>query len=397
MSRQDELGDEQGQAERGPGGPLRRRWRAFAERVSWTPPTSTEVAVVVKAGLAAALSWALAVAVTDVPDPVLAPLAALITVRVSVRASVLHALQRSAAVVLGVLLAIVIGDAIGLNTLSVGLLTAASLGVAQLVLRFPRPAATQVPVSILVVMAALASRHGSYAWDRALDTILGAAVGVAVSLAFPASRVADARQTLGRLGGALSEQLGAMSAGLAAPWTAEQTTEWRRTARVARDRLVDEAKEAIGNGREAAHWNLRDRRHVEELGHYEGVLPRLERTAIGVSAISRGLDDHAHRVGGEHRPLPDMASLLAALGDLVQVRLRDVLGDGADGAEAQALEELRCRRAPCVRAAFRQARQALDTDLSQLDGWTQGDWMGYTALLVQVDRIVADLSAPLPP
>ena len=72
---------------------------------------------------------------------------------------------------------------------------------------------------------------------------------------------------------------------------------------VARDRLLEDTKEAVGNGREAAQWNVRDRRHIAELGRYEDVLPRLERTAIGVSAISRGLDDHARLSGGEHRPM----------------------------------------------------------------------------------------------
>jgi Fusaric acid resistance protein-like len=380
--------------DRGLRGRLRRSWRTFAERVTWTPPTSTEIALVAKAGLAAAMSWWLAVAVTDVPNPVLAPLAALITVQVSVRASVRNALQRSAAVVLGVFLAIGVGDTFGLNALTVGLLTGASLGVAQLLLRLPRPAATQVPVSILVVMTALASRQKGYGWQRSLDTILGAAVGVAVSLAFPASRVADARQTLGRLATALGGSLDTMSKGLQATWTTTQTTEWRRTARIARERLVAETKDAVGSGREAAHWNFRDRRNIVELGRYEEVLPRLERTAIGVSSISRGLDDYAHQAGGEHRPMPDMALLFAALGDLIRVLVRDVLGERVEGEETRAFDEVRLRRAPCARAAFRQARRALAND--EDPGQPEGEWMSYTALLVQVDRIVDDLRAPLP-
>ena len=82
---------------------VRAYWRALVERVAWTPPTRAEVAAVGRAGLAAALAWLLAVAVTDLDAPVLAPLAALITVRVSVHASIRSAIERSAAVVLGVL------------------------------------------------------------------------------------------------------------------------------------------------------------------------------------------------------------------------------------------------------------------------------------------------------
>ena len=37
-------------------------------------------------------------------------------------------------------------------------------------------------------------------------------------------------------------------------------------------------------------------------------------------------------------------------------------------------------------------KAATRTDLEQIEG----EWLNYAALLVQVDRIVADLAAPLP-
>jgi hypothetical protein len=377
-------------------GRFRRGWRVFAERVAWTPPTHAEVAAVARAGIAAALAWLLAAAVTDVEAPVLAPLAAIITVRVSVHASIRSAIERSAAVVLGVLVAVAVGNALGLNTLTIGLLTSGSLAVALLLLRLPRPAATQIPVSALVVMAALAAGEESYAWVRAFDTVLGAVVGVAVSLALPASRVNDARETLRRLATVLGEQLDAMSAGLGATWSTTQTAEWRHTARLTRQRLVDETTEAVGNGREAAHWNLRDRSHLAELGRYEDVLPRLERTAIGVWAIARGLEDHALLAGGEHRPMPDMAALLASLGGLVRALVGEVLGEPPKDAVVGAVAEVLHRRTPCAEAAHRQTRAALEDDAGGQPNRPGVEWMSYTALLVQVDRIVEDLRAPLP-
>ena len=39
----------------------------WPDAVSWTPPTSTELGVVAKSGLAAGLAWSIAVLVTDVP------------------------------------------------------------------------------------------------------------------------------------------------------------------------------------------------------------------------------------------------------------------------------------------------------------------------------------------
>jgi Fusaric acid resistance protein-like len=375
---------------------VRRLWQRLADVVSWTRPTSTEIGTVVKSGLAAGLSWSVARAVTGVSDPVLAPLTALVVVQVSVRASVRTAIQRSFAVVLGVLSALALGDALGLNGVTVAVLVAVSLGVAELVLRLPAAAARQVPISVLVVLTAVSANPVSQGWHRALDTVLGAAVGVVVSLVLPASRLVDARQTLDRLGVSVGDVLDTMGAGLQQPWSTDQTEEWRRRARTARDRLVRQAAEAVGNGREAARWNVRDRRHIDTLGRYEDVLPRLERTAIGVSVVSRGLDDHARISGTTHRAMPAMGALLAALASAVRTLVTDVLGASKNADLTRALEEVRLRRQRCALGAYRRAKLALEHNETLEGNEQEGEWLGYAALLVQVDRIVADLSAPLP-
>jgi uncharacterized membrane protein YgaE (UPF0421/DUF939 family) len=364
--------------------------------VAWTPPTSTEIGVVAKSALAAGLSWWMAGVVTGAADPVLASLTAIVVVQVSVRASVRTALQRSAAVVLGVFLAVALGDALGLNGLTVAVLVAVSLGVAELVLRLPSAAARQVPVSALVVLSAVTGSPEVSAWQRAMGTVVGAAIGIVVSLVLPASRLVDARQTLERLGGSLGGVLDSMGSGLQQPWSTEQTEEWRRSARTARDRLVRQAAEAVGNSREAARWNVRDRRHIEVLARYEDAMPRLERTAIGISVISRGLDDHARLTGTTHDAMSAMGGLLIALASAVRSLVRDVLDASADAELACSLAVLHERRAACARGASRRARLALDDDHDLDGGQREGEWLSYAALLVQVDRIVVDLSAPLP-
>ena len=143
------------------GSRVQRLWQRVAHAVSWTPPTSTELGVVAKSGLAAGLAWWVALAITGVSDPVLASLTAIVVVQVSVRASMRTALQRSAAVVLGVLVALAIGDALALNGFTVGALVAVSLGIAQLVLRLPAAAARQLPVTVLVVLTAVASSEAA--------------------------------------------------------------------------------------------------------------------------------------------------------------------------------------------------------------------------------------------
>ena len=157
------------------------------------------------------------------------------------------------------------------------------------------------------MLTAVASSEATRRSGAPRSTLIGAAIGVVISLLLPASRLVDARETLDRLATSLGEVLDTMGNGLQEPWSTDQTEEWRQTARTVRTRLVDQAEEAIGNGREVARWNVRDRRHAVELGRFEDVMPRLERTAIGVSVISRGLDDHAWVSGTSTAPCPRWA------------------------------------------------------------------------------------------
>jgi hypothetical protein len=368
-------------------------WQRIAKAVSWTRPTSTEIATVAKSGFAAGVSWWLASVVTNIPDPVLAPLTALVVVQVSVRASLRTAIERSIAVVLGVLVALAIGDALGLNGLTVGFLVAGSLAVSELVLRLPAASARQVPISVLVVLSTVTPDRVRFGGQRLLDTVIGAAVGVIVSLAFPASRLVDAHQTIERLGDSLATLLDEMGVGLTEPWSVQQTEQWRRRARTTRERLVAQAAEAVGQGRESARWNVRDRRHIDALGRFEDEMPRLGRAAIGVSVISRGLDDQARLAHPAHAAMPAMGALLGALAELIRTFAHELLGTAATTDVTNALDEVRQRRERCTQAATRRARLALDHEDTD-DDRLESEWLGYAALVVQVDRIAADLEPP---
>jgi uncharacterized membrane protein YgaE (UPF0421/DUF939 family) len=374
---------------------VRAWWPTLAGATHWSPPSSTEVGVVIRSALGAGLGWWIADAVTGVSEPVLAAFTAIVVVQVSVRASFVAALQRSVAVVLGVLLALALGDALGLNALTVGALVLVTLGFAELVLRWPPAAARQVPVSALVVLAALGAAPEIAGWRRGLDTVIGAVVGVVVSVVWPPSRLVDAGQALDRLGSELRDVLTVTAAGLREPWSAAETLAWRRQARAVRARVVGQAVEAVGNSREAARWNVRDRRHVDVLRRYEETLPRLERSAIGTSVITRGLDDQARLAGAPQPPMQGMADLLAALAGALEALVAELRGAPIGPGLRQALEDVRARRAVCAAAAARRARAALAAE-DPAAGEVVVDWLVYAALLVQVDRIVDDIAAPLP-
>ena len=335
--------------------------------------------------------------VTGVGNPVLASLSAIVVVQVSVRASVRTAIQRSVAVVLGVLLALAISDALELNSVTVTLLVAVSLGVAELVLRLPPAAARQVPISVLVVLAAVSASNEREGWDRAIDTALGAAVGVAVSLVLPASRLVDARQTLDRLADSVGRRPRVDGVGIAADMVhrADRGLAASSAGRAAVDSSTKQSRPSATEGRPLGGTCEIDVTSKSST-RFEEVLPRLERTAIGVSVISRGLDDHARIAGTTHRAMPAMGALLIALAAAVRATATSVLATSHESEVDASLAEIRTRRQACKLAASRRARLAIEHGDEAGDDLAEGEWLNYAALLVQVDRIVADLSAPLP-
>jgi hypothetical protein len=134
-------------------------------------------------------------------------------------------------VVVGVLTALAIGGALSLNAFTVAILVGVSLALSRLVLRLPAAAARLVPISVLLVLTAVAANPNQLGWRRAGETLIGATVGVLMSLALPASRLVDGRQTVQRLGGGVCEVVQFMAVGLQEPWSTDQTRAWRRVSR----------------------------------------------------------------------------------------------------------------------------------------------------------------------
>jgi hypothetical protein len=94
--------------------------------------------------------------------------------------------------------------------------------------------------------------------------------------------------------------------------------------------------------------------------------------------------------------MPAMGALFVALAGAVRAVVANVLGPVDQEAVGRSIADVHDRRGQCVRAASRRARMVLEQGEDVHDDALEGEWLGYTALLVQVDRIVGDLRAPLP-
>ena len=317
-----------------------------------------------RTALAAALAWAAGAAVPGVSRPYFAPLAAILTVQVTVAASLTRAVQRTLGVVVGVVLAMLAARAVGPTAPGIGLLVLASMTLGGW-LRLGPTGAPQVAVSALLVLVVGSLGGPGYAWQRAVESALGAAAGVAVGAALvPPSGVAAARQALRDLAGALAGCLDDLVSGAPAGPALVAARHLTRRAEVARA--------ALRGAEQSLLYNLWAGRQRAELERLRAACAALERTAIQVRGIARVLADLAAA------PAPPHAEALAAV---LRAVARAVAGFWRE-VEGQQAPEAWTALAAAARAALRGAVAA----------GPPGDWVRTGSLLADADRLVADLA-----
>jgi uncharacterized membrane protein YgaE (UPF0421/DUF939 family) len=142
-------------------------------------------AQVAKIAAAALVAWFLCAAFITDQAPVFAGIAAVMVVQPSIAATMSRAVERSLGVILGVVVASTVSLLLGAGALAV----VVTIVVAVLVpwgLRLSVTSSVQVPISAMLVVAFATSMPG-YEGHRIVETIVGAAVGVAVN-AIPLGR-----------------------------------------------------------------------------------------------------------------------------------------------------------------------------------------------------------------
>ncbi len=133
--------------------------------------------------VAAVASYVAAVLLFSGPPPLLAPLTAMLVVQVTPISLLASGVDRVVSVVAGVFVAVVFADLVPLTWWSLGLLIFVSISLGQ-ALRL-RANLMEVAISAMLVLGVGALATESAAWQRIAETLIGAAVGVAVNLLFP--------------------------------------------------------------------------------------------------------------------------------------------------------------------------------------------------------------------
>lgn len=333
--------------------------------------------------VAATLAYVVSVALTNEGTPVLASLTALLVSQATVHKSLISGARRVLSVVAGVFIAAFVSSIVGLTWWSVGLAVFVALLLGAL-LRLG-DVANEVAVTSLLVLA-VSSRD--FAFDRLWETLIGAAVGLAVNvLLVPPVYVQPAGDALMSLGRAMADLLAKTAEGLRKEWTEESARRWLSAAWKL-DTPLSEARSALVTAEDSLRFNPRQRRARQADDSLRSGLSALEHAAITIRALNTALVDRVRGADEAEMPSADTQMALAdVLADQAAVvrAFAELVGSDVN-APWQAEEQLA--------SALARARRRPDALVEKLavDARTQpGLWRIHGALLANLDRLLYEV------
>lgn len=227
--------------------------------------------------------------IPDGPPPVFAAIAALLVVQPSLNQSYLKAIERSAGVLVGVLVASLVAFALPDPAWGLPTAVVAALAVAWAV-RMTAGTTNQVAISALLVIA-LGASTPDYALDRVIETVIGAALGFIVNLALvPPVAFAPAQKAVEALGEELAASLDRLAEALTRQQTQAQLEELMVTARLLRP-MRTAADTAIDAATESLTFNPRGGRHRARLKGVIGLRDRFDPVVTQTVGMTRAFYD----------------------------------------------------------------------------------------------------------
>lgn len=334
--------------------------------------------------------------------PVLAPLTALLVVQLTLYETLAHGIGRVVSVVLGVLVSIGIAASVGLTWWSVGLVVAASLVVGRLVRLGSH--LLEVPITAMIVLAAVGTAD-RVAVGRVYETLIGAAVGIAVNFVFaPPLYLQPAGDALEELSEAMATFLRGLAADLRAGWSRAAADRWLAAARSLGEE-VGRAERALARAEESATFNPRQSTARVAQPRLRTGMTGLEHAYVSLRSMCRSLLDRTYFVpvdqeatgayGQEARAaLADVLDFAAeALGRVGAVTAPD---DGSVTSDNPGLAEAR-QQVGAELAQLQHRRDQLAGLLSVDPAHDQGAWQQHGALLAAVDRLRVEIDAAVQP
>ncbi|MFD9677581.1 aromatic acid exporter family protein [Streptomyces sp. NPDC059981] len=336
---------------------------------------------------AAVVSYVVALHLSSEPAPLTAPLTALLVVQVTLYSTLTTGVRRVNAVVAGVLIAIGFSALVGLTWWSLGLIILASLVVGRLV-----RAGEFVPeVAISAMLVLGVTQVADTAWDRVLETLIGAAVGLAFNLLLaPPVWIGPAGDSLTDLASRMSTLLLHIGGETGGPTTVEQAAARLHEARRLDNDIAD-VDAALRQAEDSLRLNPRVREGLLFRLVLRTGLDTLEICAVVLRVSCRTLTDLAKTRRGDEQPFPppvaealrELYGHTAAAVEAFARLITAQVSSNAEEAETLLIQELDT------------ARQSRDRLAALLPGEITrhpGKWQLYGALLAEADRVLDELS-----
>jgi hypothetical protein len=341
-----------------------------------------------KTTLAAVLSYVVALRLGTSPQPVLAPLTALLVVQLTMYETVASGLQRVASVVAGVLIAVGVASWVGLTWWSLGVVVALSLIIGRLLHLGNH--LLEVPISAMLVLA-VGGAQGA-ALDRVYETLVGAAVGVAVNLVIATPLyVQPAGYAIGDLAERMALFLRLLADQLGEGWSRESADRMLNDARRLGDE-VDHADRTLARAQDSARLNPRVAQAREALPRLQTGLTGLEHAYVTIRNLCRSLLDRTYFVPSEEAETVydaevrfELAQVLEAAADaLVQVAAVTAGTEAQHAARAEVDRRL---------AELHRRRDRLAQLLHEESTADRAAWQQHGALLTDLDRMRIEIEA----
>ncbi|GHF08446.1 FUSC family protein [Streptomyces morookaense] len=339
----------------------------------------------VRSTLAAVISYVVALQLSREPLPLTAPLTALLVVQVTLYSTLTTSIRRVNSVVAGVLIAIGFSVLVGLTWWSLGLIILASLVIG----RFVRVGEFVPEVAISAMLVLGVTQVTQTAWDRVLETLIGAVVGLMFDFLFvPPVWVQPAGDAIEELARRMRDLLLDIGREISGHMPVEEAA-----ARLHAARRLDHDIVQVDASLRQAEDSLRLNPRVKEGLLFRVVLrtglDALEIAAVVLRVSARTLTDLAKERRGEPLFPADVATALEEVfGHLARavesfaVLITTQVRRSAEEAEARFAREL---------AAGRSSRdQAAELLLVRVREHP-GQWQLHGALLAEIDRILDEL------
>lgn len=334
---------------------------------------------------AATLAYIVALWLSSEPAPLTAPLTALLVVQVTLYSTITTSIRRVNAVVAGVLIAIGFSVLVGLSWWSLALIILASLLAGRLVR--VNEFVPEVAISAMLVLGV--THAAGTAWDRVLETLIGAVVGLLFNVVFvppvwvgaAGESIEDLARRMRRLMRDVGEEL------------TSHTPVERAAARLREARRLDNGIADVDAALRQAEDSLRLNPRVKE-GLLHRVVLRtgldtLEICAVVLRVLTRTITDLAKERQDEDLFAPEVGSaleeLLSQVADALvsfAVLVTTQTSEAAEAAEDRLAGDLGAAAATRERAAH-----------LLLEGVQRHprQWQLHGALLSDIDRLLDEL------